>query len=306
MKTLIQNPDDPVWQCWLRHVAHVEFCVRHTFVPEDVAQIDRLQAEFLTSFEAVPQWQGVGYEKPKFHSPAHLGEMLDEFGPFRAYWSFPWEGFLKPMKRMFRMSNWKSAAYDTAVNWATKSVMHYRDPARCAWHQDAVFATSEFVPLASAASSPLARLLMALPHSTQPYAVRFLSHFMRGPDEVHLGDWLLLQRSGINLPVPTFLYQPTCTNPPVPTYLYQPTCTNPPVGVSQVGIVDHMVQATYAGQGGSSVRLLCTQCKDVRVDESGRMWAAPGASTKCLLVMLECMQVRVVARTLSSERDEFV
>ena len=243
MKDLIPDTQDPVWQCWLKHVAHLSFCVRHVFTHEDRHELDRLYADFLIAFENVSQWQDQGFEKPKFHPGIHLGDVLEEFGPFRAYWCPPWEAFLQPLKRMFLMTNWKSAPYDAAVNWATKSVMHYRDPSRCAWHEDVVNATTEFAPLTSVPHSPIVRALQTMP-GQQPYAVRFLCSFNRGPDEVRNGDWLFMQQAG--------------------------DCE------AIVGVVEQMLQATFLHQGFSVVRLWCAQCKKVHLDELGRIIAAPG------------------------------
>ena len=107
----------------------------------------------------------------------------------------------------------------------------------------------------------------------QPSAYRFLSSFSRGPDEVRLGDWLVLQGSD---------------------------------ELSVVGRVDHMVQATYVGVGASLVRLLCTQCKTVNLDALFGMWTSPEVAPQLMLVSLELMQVRVVVHTTSGDRDVYV
>ena len=54
------------------------------------------------------------------------------------YRCMPWEGFLPILKHMFGMCNWKSAPYTVGKHWAAKSVLHYRDPARCSWYKDEV------------------------------------------------------------------------------------------------------------------------------------------------------------------------
>ena len=70
-----------LWVCWLSHVAVVRFCVRHAYVRgTDGARLDALHQTFLEKFNAVPQWQNGGYEKPKFHPAEHLAAALDEFG----------------------------------------------------------------------------------------------------------------------------------------------------------------------------------------------------------------------------------
>ena len=154
----------PSWECWLAQVKLARFCMRHVYTVEDGAQIDRLYEEFLSAFQAVKIWQDKGYEKPKFHPPAHLRAALEEFGPFRNFWCMPWEAFLQVLKRMFKACNWKSAPWTVCQHWAVKSVMHYRDPSRCAWYEDEVTATSEYIhDLDSLAShSILVRSLLSL------------------------------------------------------------------------------------------------------------------------------------------------
>ena len=96
MGPLIENDKDPVWECWLAHVAEVRFSVRRAFVRGvDGETMSKLHNKFLEKFSAVPQWQDCGYEKPKFHPSEHLAEQLEEFGPFRASWCFPWEAYLQ-------------------------------------------------------------------------------------------------------------------------------------------------------------------------------------------------------------------
>ena len=87
---------NPIWQCWLAHVAEVRFSVRRAFVRGVDGQTMRnLHETFLEKFAAVPQWRNGGFEKPKFHPSEHLEEQLEEFGPFRAFWCFPWEAYLQ-------------------------------------------------------------------------------------------------------------------------------------------------------------------------------------------------------------------
>ena len=62
---------------------------------EDGRTMRNLHETFLRKFAAVPQWQNCGFEKPKFHPSEHLEEQLEEFGPFRAFWCFPWEAYLQ-------------------------------------------------------------------------------------------------------------------------------------------------------------------------------------------------------------------
>jgi hypothetical protein len=66
--------DEPPWQCWLAHVAHLRFANRHVYdLARDVPECDRLQDEFLLAFGKVPEWEDRG--KPKFHLGEHFGEV---------------------------------------------------------------------------------------------------------------------------------------------------------------------------------------------------------------------------------------
>ena len=73
---LLHVKDEPPWQCWLAHVAHLRFANRHAYdLARDVPECDRLQHDFLLAFGKVPKW--VDYGKPKFHLPDHFGEVRD-------------------------------------------------------------------------------------------------------------------------------------------------------------------------------------------------------------------------------------
>ena len=67
MQDLVKNEADPVWECWLAHVAVLRFCLRHAYTRGvDGDRIDSLHQTFLEKFAAVPKWQ-TGYVKPKMH-----------------------------------------------------------------------------------------------------------------------------------------------------------------------------------------------------------------------------------------------
>ena len=151
-------------------------------------------SKFYLSFEAVKLWQG--YEKPKLHLIEHLEAALLEWGPFRAFWCMPWEGFLQILKRMFRMCNWIGAPYSVGKHWAVKSVMHYRDPDRGSWHANMATPASEFSTdiLELSKNSPVLRALVAMPSNTPIQCVRFLKSVSRAGDEVCTGDWVLIEK----------------------------------------------------------------------------------------------------------------
>ena len=83
------------------------FCLQHEFEADAVERTDELVKRYLDLFAAVPQY--AGFDKPKHHFLKHLSKYLERFGPFRTYWCMPWEAFLQILKRMFHMTNYKSA-----------------------------------------------------------------------------------------------------------------------------------------------------------------------------------------------------
>ena len=75
MEKLVSNvKDEPPWQCWLAHVAHLRFANRYVYdLARDVPECDRLQDEFLRALGEVKEWESYG--KPKFHLGDHFGEV---------------------------------------------------------------------------------------------------------------------------------------------------------------------------------------------------------------------------------------
>ena len=200
-----------------------------------------------------------------------------DFGPFRTFWCMPWEGYLPILKDMFRMCNYKSAPYSVAKHWATKSVMHYRDPGRGSWYVDTVAPSSEFYLNIEkvAQDSPLARtlLLVSSVNQPRPRSMRFLSSVTRDGEEVSCNAWVLVDQMQ---------------------------------GRSRVARVDQIGEVLYEGSTDSRVRLYCTQCKVVSLRDDGVLWGAPGRSEEEMLVHFERSQVSVVVHTQMATHDEFM
>ena len=199
---------------------------------------------------------------PPLHS---FAQTLEDFGSFRAVWCMPWEAYLKILKRMFRRCNWKSAPYTVAKDWATKSVMHYRDASRASWHENQVEASSEHYynlePLVK--TSALVRHLVA--HSS-PVSIRYLHCVTRGRDEVRVRDWILLRESD---------------KPNRVAYLAQ------------------MVQVQNRGCMHSVIRMWCTNARNVQTAEDATLVTC--SSPVSMIVKFECMHVTVV--TACGTRD---
>ena len=174
------------------------------------------------------------------------------------------------MKAMFRLTNWKSAPYDVAVHWATKSVMHYRNPKRGSWYEDSVTPSTEFYFDSKSLRSPLADALAARqPHI---HSMRFVSELRRGPDVVRLNDWII---------------------------------ADAPDAPSMSARVDSIAQITCSESSASYIRLWCAQPRKVSIDDEFTEWSESCASALPMLVNLETSQLRAVTRTVESGRYVF-
>ena len=121
-------------------------------------------------------------------------------------------------------------------------------------------------------SSQLVSALLQLGEPLQ--SVRPISRVTRGPDEVRLGDWVVVRKA------------------------------NSP---AQAGKVAQMMQCLAPGGVFSVVRLWCTNAKVVQEDKKDSvMWAPLGDSHQKMLVSFEKVHVEVVVRSVCSARVEFI
>ena len=148
-----------------------------------------LYDDWMHSIELVPEWKGRW--KPKFHLGDHLSEALAEHGPFRAYWCMWGEAFLQYLKRLFNMTNYRSAAYTVATLWAAVAKQRYRDPQRVTWHHDTVHPLSDpdFYKLAD---STMSRAMALGVQKERPSTVRHLHSFERDGREITRSDWVMV------------------------------------------------------------------------------------------------------------------
>ena len=103
--------------------------VRHSFDPATgPAEVDKRVAAFDDAFELVHEWKGT-HEKPKMHPFKHLSESLQEFGPFRGFWCFSWEGFLQVTATLLPTHNARVPSPHTtrACHTCPKSYPHLLD-----------------------------------------------------------------------------------------------------------------------------------------------------------------------------------
>jgi hypothetical protein len=198
-------------------------------------------------------------------------QVLSELGPFRHYSCLWGEAYIQVLKAMFRITNWKSAPYDVAVHWATKSVMHYRNSKRGSWYEDSVTASTAFCFDLKSLNSPLAAALIAA--EPRVHALRFVSAFRRGADEVHLSDWIIVDMIDASH--------------------------------SMSARVDSIAQITFLDSSASYIRLWCAQPRTVGIDDAFTQWSERSDSLQPMLVKLETTQVRVVACAVESTRYVF-
>ena len=179
----------PCWIAWKAYVAICHFLQRKSFVRSvDPAKLRELNQDFLVKFHAVKEWQG--YEKPKMHPSYHLGEALEEFGPFIGFWCMPWESFVQVLKSIFEMTNYIGAPLFVAMFWSQKFVLHLRDKSRAKWHEDIFETVTEFL---SPAECPPSALLNALCESgAPPTSIRYVQKLSRGEWEVGIQTWVLI------------------------------------------------------------------------------------------------------------------
>jgi hypothetical protein len=252
----------------------MSYSVRHSYDAEEgPKELDRLADELLRRFDAVTEWEG--YAKPKLHPPKHLGRQLKELGPPRVLWCYPWEAFLQMLKRIFEMSNYKSACYQAGVFWAVKSVMNYRDPQRASWHEDVLDPVSDGSwSTVGAQMEGQSALLLALQREPEGVnRVRSLRSVRRMRCRVAVGDWVLLQDLE--------------------------GC------ISIIARVRDIMQVEICTQEGTVVRLWVDGCSEPCEGERGELWAPTPGMSKCMLIKYELTYFTPVQRHVHAAHDVY-
>ena len=177
------------WHSWVAHVRLLTFCLKHQYSRDDVVAVGTLKDEYLRAFRAVPQY--VPWEKPKHHFLEHLAKYLELFGPFRDYWCFPWEAFLQVLKRLFSMTNYKSAPQTVARLWSLKAARGLATGARIAWFEDVLVHAGDLCTDMEQACRE--SLLLQACRVEQVRASRMLRSILRGPEQITLQGWILVR-----------------------------------------------------------------------------------------------------------------
>ena len=104
------------------------------------------------------------------------------------------------------------------------------------------------------------------------HSLRFISEFRRGPDVVHLNDWVALEQFEMQ---------------------------------SMSARVESIVQTAYSDTAVSYIRMWCTHARPLLIDEEFTQWSQRHGDVCTMLVLLETTQLRVLACTVESERYVF-
>jgi hypothetical protein len=243
------------WLSWVAHVNLLSFCLKHEFSRADRDRVEELVQTYLKAFRAVPQY--AGWEKPKHHFLLHLRKYLERFGPFRGYWCMPWEVFLQVLKRMFNMTNYKSAPRSVANMWSLKAAFTLESAVPREWYEDVIVPSGELLSSmaavrAASTTSMLVRVCLQQPDHFGTTAVRMLRSVLRGPAEIKVKCWVLID-DGASL------------------------C---------VGVVDEMAQ--FSLTCANVIRLWCTHVRPIsRSEDHDRMSVRKDAPLSATLVRLE-------------------
>lgn len=161
------------------------------------------------------------------------------FGPFRCYWCMPWEAFLQILKRMFSMTNYKSAPMSVAKLWSLKAARS----SRVGWFEDVLIPAGELrvdLHAARQASTLVDSCIRAM--GSAVLSVRMLKSVVRGPEEIKLEGWVQVASAA---------------------------------STTVVARIVEMVQVSLLPPHGTVIRLLCHECRPLSsqsVDDGA--WAA--------------------------------
>lgn len=192
---------EPAWASWVAHVTLVNCCLQHSFPRSEIVRLRGLIADYKEAFSKVPQYADRG--KPKGHALDHLPAYLELYGPFRVFWCFPFEAFLQVLKRMFEMTNYKTAVASASTLWAAKHSLNLLNVNRSEWFENDVTASSEFTPITVSDLQGSASVLLCMcahPAHLSSYSLlscyRFVSAVTRGPVDLKVNSWVLITQQG--------------------------------------------------------------------------------------------------------------
>lgn len=118
MLPLIGDTSDPLWQCWIKHVAYIRILMQHSLTADDVVELDRLiyahHDLFLGDCSAE---YGRRLFKPKNHFATHFPPDIRNFGPVRAYWCMRFEALNQLFKNFAKTGVFRDTCKRCAEYW---------------------------------------------------------------------------------------------------------------------------------------------------------------------------------------------
>ena len=176
---------------------------------------------------------------------------------------------------MFEGTNYINGPFAVGKFWATKFVMHLRDPTRVAWYTDSVEAYDEFSTnlLQMSQTSPLIAALLKRAPAMRPYAVRHLKSVTRERVSFEREEWVLIERGSYRL----------------------------------LARVRDMVECRIESDAGvhSVIRLWCDSCVTPKHGTDGELWANHTCRNDKTIVALEEVQITPKTRNTHVEHAVF-
>ena len=163
------------------------------------------------------------------------------------------------LKRLFSMTNYKSAPMAVAKLWSLKAARVLTVGARAAWFEDVVIPAGNLITdLTKCAASKVVCMCL---QTEKPMAVRMLRGVVRGPEEIALQGWVHVVLGSMTV----------------------------------VGRVEDIVQLSFVST--NAIRVLCCGCQRVdegSVDDVGRLYISKDPVECDVLFRLEDVMLSVL------------
>lgn len=117
MHIFVQDHDHPLWRCWCLHYKYIMQCLRPTFTPEDIRELDRTiyaQQQLLLQVYSSSIWHC------KNHYSQHFPSNIAKWGPLRLSWCMMFEYMNQVVKFSGLRTNFLNTLQTTATRLAEK------------------------------------------------------------------------------------------------------------------------------------------------------------------------------------------
>ena len=105
------HSDDIGWRSWLAHVEYFKAMSATSFTLTTIKELDAKIQEHQKLYDQVPGSHFV----PKHHFARHVPKDILRSGPPRTHWCFPFEGYLRRVKKWAAHSNRKAELMHVAT-----------------------------------------------------------------------------------------------------------------------------------------------------------------------------------------------